>query len=94
MSFLHDELKSKNTAIDLETLIKYKDEKRNIHSNQDIGNIQPEKTKATKSVETKEGEQLNMIFNKDNRLNNTLSHKTNYADTGGKYCKANNASQN
>ena len=46
ISFLHDELKSKNTVIYvlLETLIKYKDEIRNIHSNHDIGNTQPEKT--------------------------------------------------
>ena len=43
--FLHDELKNKNTVINLllETLIKYKDEIRNIHSNHEIGNIQPEK---------------------------------------------------
>ena len=45
ISFLHDELKSKNTVIHLllETLFKYKDKIKNIHSNHDIGNIQPEK---------------------------------------------------
>ena len=43
ISYLQDELKSKNTVINLllETLIKYKDEIRNIHSNHDIGNTQP-----------------------------------------------------
>ena len=57
MSFLHDESKNKNTVINLDTLIKYKDEISNIHSNQDIGNIQPEKNiKTAKSVETKERE--------------------------------------
>ena len=58
ISFLHDELNSKNTVINLllETLIKYKDEKGNILSNHDDRIIQTEKNiKATKSVETKEG---------------------------------------
>ena len=41
ISLLHDELKSKNTV--METLSKYTDEMKNIHSNHDIGNIQPEK---------------------------------------------------
>ena len=46
MSFLPNELKSKNTVINLllENVIKYKDEIRNIHSNHDMGNIQPKKT--------------------------------------------------
>ena len=45
ISFLHDKLKSKNILINLllVTLIKYKGEKRNIHSNYDVGNIQLEK---------------------------------------------------
>ena len=38
-------MKSEITVINLllETLIKYKDEKKNIHLNRDVGNIQPEK---------------------------------------------------
>ena len=85
-------MKSKNTVINLllETLIKYKDEIRNIHSNHDIGNFQPEKNiKTAKSVETKEreirsGEQLNMILNEGNHLNKTPSHKINHAEIGKK----------
>ena len=55
--FLHDELKRKNTVINLlpGTLIKYKDEIRNIYSNHDLRNIQLGKNiKTAKSVETKE----------------------------------------
>ena len=81
--FLHDELKSKSTVINilLETLIRYKDEIRNIHSNHDIGNIPPEKkTKTAKSVETKKreiasGEKLQVILNKGNHPNNTIPQK-------------------
>ena len=70
---------------------------RNIHSNHDIGNTQPEKNiKTAKSVETKErevtsGEQLNIILNEGNHLNNTASHKSNHAKTGKKSFDRNNS---
>ena len=87
ISFLQDELKSKNAVINLllETLIEYKDEIRNIRSNHDIGNTEPEKNiKTAKSVETNEREitsreQLNMVLNEGNHLNNKPSHKSNHA---------------
>ena len=59
ISFLHDELKNKNLL--LETLIKYKNEKRMTWENHDVGNIQHEKnTQTTKSLETKEGDRILM----------------------------------
>ena len=106
ISFLHDELKSKNTVINLllETLVKYKDEKKNIQSNHDLGNIQPGKNiKTTKSVETKEGEitsgeQLNMTPNEGNHLNNTPPYKSNHVDSSkqisDRNISANHTSQN
>ena len=86
---MHDELKSKNTVINLllETLIKCKDEIRNIRSNHDIGNTQPEKNiKTAKSADRKEreiisGEQLNTILTEGNHRNNTPSHESNHAET-------------
>ena len=54
-------------------VIKYKDEIRNIHSDHDIGNFQPEKTKKQRNhlkqkneKSNQEGEQLNMILDEGN----------------------------
>ena len=79
ITFLHEELKSKNTIITLllENVVKLKDnhnnENRSIHSNNDVKITQSEKsnTKSTQSIETvereiKSTEPLNIIVNDSN----------------------------
>ena len=60
ITFLHEELKSKNTIINilLENVVKLKDnENRSIHSNNDVKISQSEENnKATQSIETVERE--------------------------------------
>ena len=82
---LHDELKRKNTAINLllETIIKCTDEKQIFVQvlTSETCNLKKNIT-TTKSVETKQGkvtsgEQLNMILMEGNHLTNTPSHKSN-----------------
>ena len=93
ITFLHEELKSKNTIITLllEKVIKLKDnnnnENRSINSNNDVKITQQEKnnTKSTELIETVERETtstepLNMIVNS----NNTRSRKSNQHYTGDK----------
>ena len=92
ITFLHEELKSKNTIITLllENVVKLKDnnnENRSIHSNNDVKITQSEEnnTKSTQSIETVEREitstePLNIIINKSD----TRSRKSNQHYIGDK----------
>ena len=91
ITFLHEELKSKNSIITLllENVVKLKDnhknQNRSIHSNNDVKITQPEEnnTKSTQSIETVEREitsteLLNIIVNDSD----TRSRKSNQHYTG------------
>ena len=93
ITFLHEELKSKNSIITLllENVVKLKDnhknQNRSIHSNNDVKITQPEEnnTKSTQSIETVEREitsteLLNIIVNDSD----TRSRKSNQHYTGDK----------
>ena len=92
ITFLHEELKSKNTIITLllENVVKFKDnhnnENRSIHSNNNVKITQSEKnnTRTTRPIET---EPLEIIVNDSN----TRFQKSNQLYTGDKSSNLNDA---